>query len=534
MKQTVKNILTPAFWRSFAALLCVLLATSFMNTTVFPLFDNIWTGAREFAIFMGFLAFLTFGLISLLKPQVMASKATDTMGLGAILIAAMLLPFAFAFGSLPLLIIAICCSALGRSWSTLLTGMAMARLTQAQAGICITLALICDDLISVAAWYVPVAVSLVLFIALPTISLLLSAGPARPFFIAAAKAEPPLDLAVTQPNTFLPLGSAVFVCLFLFRLVFGFTLRFGEVSGTPLMDSWAVIAICIFALYMLVSRKSLPADTLICWSTLLVIAGFYIVATGWGNTAIIGVTVLSAGSELTNLIAWMLLVSIARRNVYGAVAAFAWGHCIMSLGSITGAQLALSINNSIFGNEGVTIMSGIVIVGFAAYALFVLRKVSFNEIIQGLTAAVVENPAANIAPQTSDATEHEEEAPTNADAAELPNVSVQTATEDMPCADGGTEGEAATEQAMGAAAQQEPAPRPATLEERCAAIGDAHGLTKREREVLGMLARGRNRAYIEENLVISRNTVNAHVKHIYNKLDIHSHQDLLDMVEVAE
>ena len=49
-----------------------------------------------------------------------------------------------------------------------------------------------------------------------------------------------------------------------------------------------------------------------------------------------------------------------------------------------------------------------------------------------------------------------------------------------------------------------------------------------------MLARGRNRAYIEENLVISRNTVNAHVKHIYNKLDIHSHQDLLDMVEVAE
>ena len=206
----------------------------------------------------------------------------------------------------------------------------------------------------------------------------------------------------------------------------------------------------------------------------------------------------------------------------------------MSLGSITGAQLALSINNSIFGNEGVTIMSGIVIVGFAAYALFVLRKVSFNEIIQGLTAAVVENPAANIAPQTSDATEHEEEAPTNADAAELPNVSVQTATEDMPCADGGTEGEAATEQAMGAAAQQEPAPRPETLEERCAAIGDAHGLTKREREVLGMLARGRNRAYIEESLVISRNTVNAHVKHIYNKLNIHSHQDLLDMVEVAE
>ena len=46
-----------------------------------------------------------------------------------------------------------------------------------------------------------------------------------------------------------------------------------------------------------------------------------------------------------------------------------------------------------------------------------------------------------------------------------------------------------------------------------------------------MLARGRDRAYIQEQLVVSRNTVKAHVKHIYAKFDIHSHQDLIDLVE---
>ena len=78
-------------------------------------------------------------------------------------------------------------------------------------------------------------------------------------------------------------------------------------------------------------------------------------------------------------------------------------------------------------------------------------------------------------------------------------------------------------------------PRPAPPEEafasRCAAIAEEFSLTPREAEVFAMLARGRDRAYIEEALVVSRNTVKAHVKHVYAKLGIHSHQELLDLVE---
>ena len=82
-----------------------------------------------------------------------------------------------------------------------------------------------------------------------------------------------------------------------------------------------------------------------------------------------------------------------------------------------------------------------------------------------------------------------------------------------------------------------PLPMPAarTPEEafasRCEAIASEFSLTPREAEVFAMLARGRDRAYIEEALVVSRNTVKAHVKHVYAKLGIHSHQELLDLVE---
>ena len=59
---------------------------------------------------------------------------------------------------------------------------------------------------------------------------------------------------------------------------------------------------------------------------------------------------------------------------------------------------------------------------------------------------------------------------------------------------------------------------------------DAH-LTEREREVFGLLARGRNARYIQETLVVSYNTVKTHVSHVYAKLGVHSQQELIDVVE---
>ena len=67
------------------------------------------------------------------------------------------------------------------------------------------------------------------------------------------------------------------------------------------------------------------------------------------------------------------------------------------------------------------------------------------------------------------------------------------------------------------------------LDGMVARIAAEGGLSARETEVLGYLARGRSQPYIRDALVLSKNTVASHVKHIYQKLNVHSRQELLDM-----
>ena len=75
-----------------------------------------------------------------------------------------------------------------------------------------------------------------------------------------------------------------------------------------------------------------------------------------------------------------------------------------------------------------------------------------------------------------------------------------------------------------------PAPE-AAIEARCAHLAAAHGLTEREGEVFALLARGRNGAFIQEECRVTRNTAKTHIRHIYQKLNVHTQQELIDLVE---
>ena len=45
-----------------------------------------------------------------------------------------------------------------------------------------------------------------------------------------------------------------------------------------------------------------------------------------------------------------------------------------------------------------------------------------------------------------------------------------------------------------------------------------------------LLAQGRTRALIQEELVLAENTVKTHIAHIYAKLDVNNRQDMMDLV----
>lgn len=66
---------------------------------------------------------------------------------------------------------------------------------------------------------------------------------------------------------------------------------------------------------------------------------------------------------------------------------------------------------------------------------------------------------------------------------------------------------------------------------RCEEIADCYMLSCRETEVMFLLAKGHNAAFIQDKLCISKSTAKTHINHIYRKLDIHTQQELLNMVE---
>lgn len=72
------------------------------------------------------------------------------------------------------------------------------------------------------------------------------------------------------------------------------------------------------------------------------------------------------------------------------------------------------------------------------------------------------------------------------------------------------------------------------FQQRCDAVAGHFGLTNRQTEVLHLLAKGRNAAYIQKQLVISQHTAKAHIYSIYKKTGTHSQQDLMDLVESWE
>lgn len=69
---------------------------------------------------------------------------------------------------------------------------------------------------------------------------------------------------------------------------------------------------------------------------------------------------------------------------------------------------------------------------------------------------------------------------------------------------------------------------------RCESVANTYLLSKREAEVMFYLARGYKSSYVQERLYISEGTAKTHIRHIYRKLDVHSQQELIKLVDSIE
>lgn len=91
----------------------------------------------------------------------------------------------------------------------------------------------------------------------------------------------------------------------------------------------------------------------------------------------------------------------------------------------------------------------------------------------------------------------------------------------------------AEETAAPAPADDTPAARD-RVRQRCEIVANTYLLSRRESEVMYYLARGYKSSHIQQQLYISEGTAKTHIRHIYRKLNIHSQQDLIYLIDEVE
>jgi DNA-binding CsgD family transcriptional regulator len=94
----------------------------------------------------------------------------------------------------------------------------------------------------------------------------------------------------------------------------------------------------------------------------------------------------------------------------------------------------------------------------------------------------------------------------------------------------GEAGQAGGESASGGAGGEE-GRRKGRFMRRCDRVADTFLLSRRESDVLVLLAKGRNVNFIRESLGISEGTAKTHIHHVYRKLGVHSQQELIELVD---
>lgn len=235
---------------------------------------------------------------------------------------------------------------------------------------------------------------------------------------------------------------------------------------------------------------------------------------------------VSLGTTVLEAAAWAMAASAARQS-RKTLAAAAFARLCVAFGHLLGALIARSM--LVLSNaDASAIQAGSLVIVFVYFmvALFLGRASTeaFVQIKKGSTAretgnrvAALEETATLIGTENNTCGRNENEASqehldhTHAELHQKSFAPIKTQTSttshmefDAICDDH-------TERAL-------------------EAIAHTCQLTPREIEVFRLLSLGRDISTIENDLCISRNTAKMHIRHVYQKLEVHSKQELIDLV----
>lgn len=461
-----------ACWRVIVAIGLAVLSIQLMNRSLFPLFDAVFTYARDVSITASALVAIAIGLISLARPKALGGRRLTALMLvlwgmgGAGMVAGL------ALGNPVVLTVGACLFVTGRGWSSISSNLAAVCLPLPQAMVAIVAGItLGQGLDLLARLLLPTLGCVAVLVASVPVVILLTARPVRELTDELAAHPSATELSVTRPASYLPLTSNLYVCLILVEAAFGFALRFGEVGGSPAFGNLSLPFLVVLLAITLALRGRFLGDEVVNVAMLALTAGFLLVIVGGSSLVMLANGLLTVGTSIFSAALYGTLVALASRNRLSSLSIIGWGQGLSGLATTLGALVGTTTNRlELAGHhQQLALLVALVLLALVAYMLFGLRGFSLRATIEGV-----------VPPE--------------------PDIDLERIGEDL-------------------------------FARRCEEVAQRFDLTPREAEVFEMLARGRNREHIEGALGVSRNTVKAHVKHVYAKLGIHSHQELIDLME---
>ena len=562
-KDDISSIFTPGMLACAFAYAALKLVGSITNGYLYPLVAATDGWIREISTLVIAATFLAITAVAYRKPQIVRAPALVALACVFTLAAIAFVGAGLSAYNVALLSLGIFCRSIGRALTLCLFALCLVQLESGkQVSFAIALGLFIFSVLDLFRGVIGTPLNAILLLgAVQIIVAVWAMKPASRVLDITSAGDSVDDLKLADPTAFLPVFHGVFVCILLFSAASGFALTFNEVASAPptLLANTPLLALLL--LFLLLSWGNKREDVLFTLSVLIVMAGFLTTPLSFNETfANTSNTLLRFGEQCFDVLAWTVVAAIGRRNVYGCLVSAGVMQVMSSIGTLIGAMSGHITND--FVHIDFFMATGFALTMVFAFFAFLwcgFRSFSFTDAIKSVTA--VSHPSSGEQGEPAADAGKTAEAMTNASgekpAARRRDASPALSADDIATADNAFAANAAAAGSAPAsdgasvmdavrAAGTAPfengpvpeagaaAPAPDRLDENCAHLSDEFGLTAREREVFVLLAHGRNGRYIMDHLIISRNTAKSHIKHIYSKLGVHSHQELIDLATSGE
>lgn len=448
---------------------------SFLNGGPYAAIAPYFGIGREISTIMNAVFFLTVVWFAVKRPAAFDFKQIGIMVLVIQVMGAAVLVLALDAHNPAAILLGFLCRSIGAVWATTVFSVVLAKIASPRTVLIVAgLGMVAANLMwDLPPHNLPLELSATLVFVCAMVPILLLWNECQGQFQIIQQSETATKLGMNDFGTFGGFNKfrSLLFCLLLVYIASGYSLTFNEFENAPVSTvAENVVLVAVLLVVAVQSKEDREAgneDRLFSLSALLIIAGFLTVPYVMGTDSVVANTLLRAGRNCFALLLWMILASVGRRNIFVLLPAMGAARAASSVGTDIGAAFGHVANGLAISNPTVTTaVTTGFVFVFIAFLWLVFRNFSFTDVILGIKEVT--------APQV-------------------------TQVDDL-------------------------------MEEQCRAVAQRYDLTERETDILVLLARGRDGKFIAEQYVLSYNTVKTHIKHIYQKLDVHSRQDIINLV----